>query len=278
MNERLGYLAHELRNLLSAAFLAFDAIKSGSVAVGGATGRVLDRSLIGLRDIIDRSLAEVRLTAGLKVRRESMSLSQLLEEVQVSAAMEAKARGAAFIIAPVDVGLTVEGDRQMLCSALLDLQNAFKFTRRNGSVTLRTFGTAERVLIEIEDECGGLPPGRIEELFQPFEQRSDDRSGLVSASRSAGARWKPTAAKLGGATGLARAACSSSGCRCTSPLRIQRIREAYAARERRREVQRLVAEHDETQCARDGTAKERRQAAARTSGCVGCRPASHASG
>jgi hypothetical protein len=38
--------------------------------------------------------------------------------------------------------------------------------------------TADRVLFEVEDECGGLPPGKAEDLFQPFEQRASDRSGL----------------------------------------------------------------------------------------------------
>jgi hypothetical protein len=34
------------------------------------------------------------------------------------------------------------------------------------------------VLLEVEDECGGLPPGAVTDLFRPFEQRSADRSGL----------------------------------------------------------------------------------------------------
>jgi signal transduction histidine kinase len=34
------------------------------------------------------------------------------------------------------------------------------------------------VLIEVEDECGGLPEGQTEDLFGVFEQRSADRSGL----------------------------------------------------------------------------------------------------
>jgi signal transduction histidine kinase len=37
---------------------------------------------------------------------------------------------------------------------------------------------AGRVVIEIEDRCGGLPPGAAENLFAPFVQVSDDRSGL----------------------------------------------------------------------------------------------------
>jgi signal transduction histidine kinase len=30
----------------------------------------------------------------------------------------------------------------------------------------------------VEDECGGLPEGRTEDLFGAFEQRGVDRSGL----------------------------------------------------------------------------------------------------
>src|SRR6185369_6164763 len=60
MNERLGFLAHELRNLIGNALMAFAAIKKGHVGVAGSTGAMLDRSLIGLRDLIDRTLIEVR--------------------------------------------------------------------------------------------------------------------------------------------------------------------------------------------------------------------------
>ena len=36
----------------------------------------------------------------------------------------------------------------------------------------------DRVVIEVEDSCGGLPPGRAEELFSPFVQTASDRTGL----------------------------------------------------------------------------------------------------
>jgi signal transduction histidine kinase len=45
-------------------------------------------------------------------------------------------------------------------------------------VRLTTRVVDERVLIDVEDECGGLPPGKAEDLFRPFEQRGADRSGL----------------------------------------------------------------------------------------------------
>jgi signal transduction histidine kinase len=58
------------------------------------------------------------------------------------------------------------------------LQNAFKFTRPRTTVTLRVGPSAERVLIQVQDECGGLAIGNVEELFLPFEQRSVDRTGV----------------------------------------------------------------------------------------------------
>jgi signal transduction histidine kinase len=189
MSERLGSLAHELRNLLNSAILAFDAIKSGNVAVAGATGAVLDRSLLGLRDVIDRSLAEVRLGAGLDAHREAISVSEFLQELQVAAAMDANARQITFKVAPVDKDLTVDADRQMLGSAVSNLlQNAFKFSRRNGTVSLTARAAGDHILIDVEDECGGLPDGKAEELFRPFEQKSSNRTGLglgLSISRRA---------------------------------------------------------------------------------------------
>ena len=45
-------------------------------------------------------------------------------------------------------------------------------------MTLRIGASPERALIEIQDECGGLPGGHVNELFRPFEQRSANRTGL----------------------------------------------------------------------------------------------------
>jgi hypothetical protein len=80
VNSRLGPLAHELRNYLHIATYAVKAIKAGSVGMSGATGAVLDRSLIGMRNLIDRSLAEVRVTAGLPPRLKAVRLADFLSD------------------------------------------------------------------------------------------------------------------------------------------------------------------------------------------------------
>jgi signal transduction histidine kinase len=175
--ERLGFFAHELRNVLSNSMLAFEILKNGSVGVGGSTGALLGRNLTRMRDLIDRSLAEVRLKAGI-TKRQRVLLAEFIEEVEIAAMIEAKARGLQLTISPVPQGAAVQVDRQILAAAVGNLlQNAFKFTRAGGHVVVRTQADAGQVRIEIEDECGGLA-GTPEDLFAPFEQQNKDRSGL----------------------------------------------------------------------------------------------------
>jgi signal transduction histidine kinase len=176
--ERLGFLAHELRNRLNTALLSFGILKGGDVTVHGSTGALLERSLKGLNDLIDRSLAEVRLQSTGQ-RRERVLLAEFVEELAIAAIIEAKAHGHQLTVHPVEYGVIIEADRQLLAAAVANLlHNAFKFTRHPGHVCLRTRATADLVFIDVEDECGGLPPGQAEALFRPFQQRSTDRSGL----------------------------------------------------------------------------------------------------
>jgi signal transduction histidine kinase len=176
--ERMGDLSHELRNALGAALLSFQILKSGSVGFGGSTAAILDRSLRRACALVDSSVAQVRLESGIHAT-EHVSLSQFIEEVEVGAAMEASALGLTLTVAPVPPGIDLAVDRQLLGGAVMNLlQNAFKFTRPKGHVSLKTSPTEGRVLIEVADECGGLPPGKADELFRPFEQRGVNRKGL----------------------------------------------------------------------------------------------------
>jgi signal transduction histidine kinase len=175
---RSGALAHEMRNLISAASLAFSMVQTGDAAVNGSVGGMVARNLRRLGALIDRSLVDTRIDSGHEYRQR-VTVSHLVEEAAVGGTLEANARHLALVVAPVDRELLVDVDPQLLSGAIANLlDNAFKFTRKGGHISLRTSATATRVLIEIEDECGGLPPGKAEELFEAFEQRGADRSGL----------------------------------------------------------------------------------------------------
>jgi signal transduction histidine kinase len=179
LNEQLGFLAHELRNLIQTATLAVMAIKAGNVGTTGATGALLDRSLIGMRNLVDRSLADVRLAAGMPSRAQLISLADFVADVRIAGSLEAKTRGCKFTVGAADPELALDVDRENLLAAVGNLlQNAFKFTHRHTEVTLSAYAAADRIRIDVEDHCGGLPPGGAEEVFLPFKQRGEDRSGL----------------------------------------------------------------------------------------------------
>ena len=127
--ERLGHAAHELRDILNTALLAFNALKRGTVAINGSTGAVLGRSLLRLGQVVDGALAEVRL--GLeKQTREPMRVVAFLEELTPAAQLHAEYRLIRFSVEPADPGLTIDADPELLKVAVMNLlQNAFKSER-----------------------------------------------------------------------------------------------------------------------------------------------------
>jgi len=176
--KHLGFLAHELRNLLSSAMLAFEILEKGQVGIGGSTGAVLGRSLRGLRDLVDRALSEVRLMAGID-RRVLVRVAEILEEVEASGMLEAQSRGSSLVVIPGAYDLFVEVDRHLITSAVSNLvQNGIKFTPPKGTVSMTARRAGDRILIDVSDECGGLPPGKAESLFHPYVQQHNNRDGL----------------------------------------------------------------------------------------------------
>ena len=176
--DRMGAFAHEMRNRLSSAMLAYEALKGGRVGIGGSTAAIVDRSLRGLRDLIDGALAEVRIESG-KQNWERLLVSELLEEVELDASLSASDIGIDLKVLDALRGLEVVVDRPILTAALHNLlQNAFKFSCEHGHVTLTTTATVDRVMFAVEDECGGLPAGSPEDLFLPYTQLGANKKGL----------------------------------------------------------------------------------------------------
>jgi len=101
------------------------------------------------------------------------------DDIVAAAILHSEYRQIRFIVEPVDPNLVVDADPLLLASAVMNLLlNAFKYTPPNGVVTLRARAEEQRLVIDIEDQCGGIPDSKGE-LFQPFnDRRGADRSGL----------------------------------------------------------------------------------------------------
>jgi hypothetical protein len=140
--------------------------------------QALKRALRLLRERIDNELFDVQLhTLPAPVFRK-LTLRQVVE----SLAEEVMPQGAgkdAEIYLDVDPQLEIVADERLLDSALSNLvRNAIKFSPPGGRVLIRAKKSLERVIIEVEDQCGGLPEGAVEKMFSPFVQMGQDRSGF----------------------------------------------------------------------------------------------------
>jgi signal transduction histidine kinase len=178
-DKRMGFFAHELRNHLGTASLAFSAAKAGNLSLGGATGAILERSLLSLERLIASSLEDVRTAGASDQVLHAFSLADFIEEISGAAMLSAKMYGCMLSVSAVDAELALTGNRELLMAAAANLlQNAFKFTQAQTEVRLQAYAAGNRILIDVSDHCGGLGAGVAEKMFVPFSQFGADKSGL----------------------------------------------------------------------------------------------------
>lgn len=176
--ERLGFLIHELGNSLAAASIAHQMIQSGRVGSAGDTSKVVSRSHERMQHLIRNAQVEVRLRGHATLEHAPMNLMDLVKEVEDTAVIIRKSKEI-HIKNEVDANIHLTADRHLIFSALSNLvNNAIKFTKEHGKVFVRVKESKGHILMEVEDECGGLPEGKIDELFQPFIQKGDNKTGM----------------------------------------------------------------------------------------------------
>jgi signal transduction histidine kinase len=156
IQERFGYLAHELRIALGNAAMAFKLLRAGDLELTGRTAGVLATNLVRMETIVARTLGAVQLDSSVPLQTRPIRVATLLRQLQASAIPER----AISVTLEVDESLHVNADEMLLTSAVSNLlHNAVKFSRAGARVALVCRAEDAGVMIEVEDECGGLPDG-----------------------------------------------------------------------------------------------------------------------
>jgi PAS domain S-box-containing protein len=130
-----------------------------------------------------------------------------LEEKELSYAYR---RGDSSVVANADAGKV----QQILLNLLA---NSIKFTDRGGSITLQWELEPEAVAIRVIDTGKGIPPDKLEAIFEPFVQLKP--KGAVTNGAGLGL---PISRRLAAAMGGALSAQSEVGKGSTFTLRLQR--------------------------------------------------------
>jgi len=177
--QHFGFIAHELRNPLASALLSVQMLQRRPGAEGDVTLQRLMRNLSTLRHRIDNSLVSVRvreLGRTRSIEAEELALRPIAEAVRADLAGDAEERQVAI---EIEGNARTRADARLIHSAIANLVgNAVKYTRAGSTIRVRLRETTKLASIEVDDECGGLPEGKAEELFIPFVQRSGNRTGF----------------------------------------------------------------------------------------------------
>ncbi|HXK17870.1 MAG TPA: HAMP domain-containing sensor histidine kinase [Polyangiaceae bacterium] len=185
IGERFGYLAHELRSALGNAALAFKLLRGADLTLSSRTAAVLANNLRRMENLVSRTLGSAQLESQLELELAPVRVATVLRQLQASAIPDR----AIWITLELDESLHVNADEMLLTSAISNLlQNALEFSRTGACVTLSCWAGETGVVVEVEDECGGLPPGEPNELLFPHvrgaEQPTKPGLGLAITQRA----------------------------------------------------------------------------------------------
>ena len=177
-SQHVAFVAHELRGPLMATLMAVATLQKSSRPEDEKTLGLLTRNLTTVRDLVDQVLVADRLTGRVQLTREPLDLCELIRQMVAETQLTAEHRQVEINLNAPDA-LRYNGDRRLLYSAISNvLGNAIKFTHEGSSINITARQSGEAITVEIEDSCGGLPDGNATDLFKPFVQRGEDRTGF----------------------------------------------------------------------------------------------------
>ena len=175
----IGFLAHELRNPLGTARLALSLLQERGELPEAKAVRSLERSLAKMQDLLDGALTNLAVHRAPRPELTRIELGGFLRDVVAESAAEAESKRIATAVEIQENQILVHADQRLLRSAVSNLvRNAIKFSRPGTAVRIDAKRGEGRVSIAVTDGCGGLPPGSVERLFNPFVQAGADRSGF----------------------------------------------------------------------------------------------------
>lgn len=177
-SEHFAFVAHEIRNPLQTAQLALQLLTNGQKENDRAAQR-LDRALRQLRDLVDSSLVDAKLSGTVRPHITQLSVASVIQEAIDDVAFNADKKSIDIQV-DIEQDLDIEADQRLLHSILTNLLgNALKFTHDRSTVTVRACSVeGGRVRLEVQDECGGLQTSEPSKLFNPFIQLHSDSRGF----------------------------------------------------------------------------------------------------
>lgn len=184
--EFLSNVSHELRTPLTAILAYVESLEDGALEDVETAERflsVIRRNSERMRDLINDILELSAIEAGtVEVETDSLRLSALIEDCFAALASRATERGVELRNeTPSDVYVYADARRlEQMLTNLID--NAIKFNREGGSVTVSHERGERRDRISVADTGEGLLPEHVARIFERFYRVDRARSRALGGT------------------------------------------------------------------------------------------------
>jgi PAS domain S-box-containing protein len=179
-DEFLAILAHELRNPLapirnSLHLLRLTRSEDESMQ---KIGDMLERQVGHMVRLVDDLLEVSRITRGkIELRKEQVDVSSVLSSAVETSQPIVDAAGHELAVSIPPESLVLDGDPVRLSQVLANLiNNAAKYTDRNGHIWVNVRRDGNDVLISVKDDGTGILADRLPHVFELFTQVDQERS------------------------------------------------------------------------------------------------------
>ncbi len=179
LGEMAAQVAHQLRTPLATALLYAGHLARPHIKDADRV-RFAERTLARLR-YLERLIQDMLLfVKGAQVSGEVFSLSPLLDELMQTLEPQAMLSGVSLTLQPLTETLFLQGDRQAIAGALINLlENALQACSHGGKVGLHVAGQGSPfAAFCVEDDGVGIPDSARDRLFEPFFTTRGEGSGL----------------------------------------------------------------------------------------------------
>ncbi|MCP5279362.1 MAG: HAMP domain-containing histidine kinase [Thiobacillus sp.] len=179
LGEMAAQVAHQLRTPLATALLYTGHLARTQVKDADRI-RFAEKTLGRLR-YLERLIQDMLLfVKGAQVSGEVFPVSPLLDELVQTLEPHAAASGVDLSVQPWQGSAVLQGDRQAIAGALINLvENALQACVPGGQVHLSVAGEGSPfAAFRVEDDGAGIPEGARERLFEPFFTTRGEGSGL----------------------------------------------------------------------------------------------------
>ncbi len=186
LGEFMANITHEFRTPLTALSasveLLVDQLPTLTKEEIGELLLALDIGIVNLQALIDNLIEAASIEAGrFKVNPQAIAMEMILSDALNTIRPIVQKHGLQIIPPNNQLSFKVIADHRRTNQVLINLlSNAIKHSPSDGKISLRTFIVEKTVMVEVQDEGKGIPPGEESLLFSRFytPKETDETSQL----------------------------------------------------------------------------------------------------